>query len=456
MIMGVRAPTNRKMAGIFKAYDIRGLVEKELSEELAYRIGRAFVLALKLQGKTILVGHDMRKTSVPYSDAVIKGVTDEGANVIDAGLVSSPLFYFATKDYDAGIMVTASHNPTEYNGFKLCREQAIPVNYDTGIGDIEQRMPTLGEPVGEKGTVQRKDFLQGFLAFSNGFLNTTKPFKVVVDAGNGMGGHTYGAAIELLKEKNVEVIPMYFELDDSFPNHEANPLDEETHNAIRKKVVEEGADLGILIDGDGDRCVFIDEQGMSIGADLTLALIAAELLENHPGATILYDLRCSRVVRETVETKGGKAIMTRVGHTFIKAHMRNVHGLFAGEVSGHFYPSECNYTENTMYTLFMILNLLERTGKSLSELIKPLRKYAFSGEINSKVEDPDAKISAVTERFGKGATVTDIDGTRIEHPSWWALVRKSNTEPLLRLIVEADTQQEMEQRRDELLAVIRN
>ncbi len=438
------------------------MVDKELDAKIAYAIGRAYAQALRLVGKQVLVGRDMRASSVMYGDALIKGLTDEGANVVDAGLVSTPLFYFATKGYAAGIMVTASHNPAEYNGFKFCREEAIPVSYDTGIDAVE-RLVISGEatrkPVAERrGSVKRKEFLDAFLAENLTFLRTTRPFTVVVDAGNGMGGLTYGALAPLLTARGVTIVPLFFDPDGTFPNHEANPLKEETLTELKRTVKERRANLGLAIDGDGDRCVFIDEQGETIGADLFLALIARELLATHPGATILHDLRSSRAVRETIIAAGGKPVMCRVGHAYIKAQMREQGALLAGELSGHFYPGEANYTENTMYALFQLLNLLEKEGKPLSTLVAPLRRYAFSGEINSKVAEADAVVTAVEQGYATlpGAQdVSRIDGIRIEFPSWWLSVRKSNTEPVVRLIVEADTEAEMGMRRDELLALIR-
>jgi phosphomannomutase len=452
------------MAGIFKAYDIRGIVGKDLDEELAYKVGRAFVRVTKTAGKSVLIGRDMRTTSEPLAAAAIRGMTDEGADVVDANLTSAPLFYFATKSYPAGIMVTASHNPKEYNGFKLCREQAIPISYDTGIDKIEKlvREGRFDPPAKKKGKVTRKEYLKAFLDFNLKFLKITKPVKIVVDAGNGMGGYEYSALTERFAQEKrslIEIVPLYFELDGEFPNHEANPLKEETLTTLRDTVRKtRGAALGLALDGDGDRCVFLDEKGEVITADLSTALIARELLKAHKGATIMYDLRSSRVVPETIAAAGGKPFMYRVGHAYIKAKMREEKMLLGGELSGHFYPGEANYTENTMYALFQVLNLLEETGKRLSELVAPLRKYSHSGEINSEVKDPDGVLRRAEAKFGKLPGVKElsyIDGLRVEYPTWWFNLRKSNTEPVIRLNLEAETREEMERRRDELIALIR-
>jgi phosphomannomutase len=445
------------IAGIFKAYDIRGIVDETLNEEIAYAIGRAYVLATGTAGKTLLIGHDMRPSSLPYSEALIRGITDQGANVVDAGLVSTPLFYFATKEYAGGIIVTASHNPKEWNGFKFCKEQAIPISYDTGIQKIEELVAKNTFPDADKGTVEKHDFMHAFIDYNLSFLKATTPRTIVVDAGNGMGGHTYQQLEPKLAERGITMIPLFFEPDGTFPNHEANPLKEETLKLLKQTVKAKQAAFGLALDGDGDRCVFIDETGETVRADLFTGLIAEELLKEQPGSLILYDLRSSRAVRELIEAAGGQAKMCRVGHAFIKAQMREEGAVLAGELSGHFYPGEVNYTENTMYALFKLLNLMEETGKSLHELIQPLRKYSFSGEINSTVDDADTVLQHVEEKYAtsEAVDITKIDGIRVEFKEWWLSVRKSNTEPVVRLIVEADSQELMEAKRDELLALIR-
>ncbi len=462
----MRAKEVVTIAGIYKAYDIRGLAGEELDERIAYKIGRAFARSLGLKGKRVLIAEDMRPTSPAYSSALAHGLLAEGAKVTSIGLASTPLFYYATKSFDAGIIVTASHNPAQYNGFKFCREEAIPVGYDTGLQEVE-RLVTSGaipEPeqalLAEQPDVQTIEPLNDFLTANLSFLRTSKPFTIVVDAANGMGGLTYKALAPLLKERGITLVPLFFELDGTFPNHEANPLKEESLTTLQERVRQERADVGLALDGDGDRCVFVDETGATVRADLFLALIAQELLQRsaNKGRIILHDLRSSRVVRETISAAGGKPVMCRVGHAYIKAQMREQKALLAGELSGHFYPGEANYTENTMYALFQLLNLLGESNKTLSTLVQPLRKYAFSGEINSRVEDADAVLALVKERYATAPGVIDVselDGIRVEFESWWFSLRKSNTEPVIRLIVEADSEEEMARRRDELLALVR-
>ncbi|MBR9693320.1 phosphomannomutase/phosphoglucomutase [Candidatus Woesearchaeota archaeon] len=449
----------RNIAGIYKTYDIRGVVDKDLNEELAYAIGRAFAIVTKAKGKTLLVGHDMRPTSTPYTAQVIKGLTDEGVNVIDAGLVSTPLFYFAARKYDAGIMITASHNPPEYNGFKFMKE-GMPFSFATGIDKMEKLIADgLPKPAGGDTRVEEHDFLDEFLTWSLSFLKTTKPHTVVIDAGNGMGGFTYSKMVPMLKEKGITIKQLYFELDGTFPNHEANPLNLETLKELKKVVKEtEGVTLGLALDGDGDRCVFIDEHGEHFTSDLAFGLVAKELLKNEDKATVIQDLRFSRSVKELVEERGGTVVLSPVGYANIKPMAKERNAVIGGEISGHFFPRDTGYNENTMYMLFQVLNLIEETGKTLSELVKPLQKYAFSGEINNKVADADATLVKIEEKYASlpDADVMRIDGIRIEFPTWWFSVRKSNTEPVVRLIVEADTQSEMETKRDELLALVRS
>lgn len=444
------------MAGIYKAYDIRGTTD-ELSEELAYSIGRAFTIVTKSQGKTLLVGHDMRPTSEPFAQQVIRGITDEGAHVLFAGMVSTPLFYYAARSVDGGVMITASHNPPEYNGFKFVIGN-LPFSYATGINEIEQMLDEgLAEvPDGIKGGVTEKEFLDEFLDFNLGFLKTTKPMRIVVDAGNGMGGMTYKKLTPLLKDRGITVDELYFELDGTFPNHEANPLKLETLEDLKVKVKSGTYTLGLALDGDGDRCVFIDETGEHITSDLAYALVAEQLLKTRKGV-YLHDLRFTHAVREMIADAGSEALPTPVGYANIKPLANERDAVFAGEISGHFFPKETGYNENTMFMLFQVLNLLEDSGKPLSALVAPLRKYAFSGEINSRVADADTTLAAVEEAYATepGASVSHLDGVKIEFPTWWFSLRKSNTEPVVRLIVEAKTEEEMVARRDELLGLIR-
>lgn len=438
---------------IFKAYDIRGIYPTQLDENLAYKIGRAFVVFTK--AKQVLVGRDARRSSPALFKALAKGITVQGADLIDIGLCCTPMFYFASRNAQASVMLTASHNTKEYNGFKLCREKALPISEDDGIKEIQ----TLVEKnqflkASKKGKIITKDIRPDFIRHNLKFLKKQKKLKIVLDAGNGMGGYILPL---ILKEiKTVDFIPLYCKVDLSFPNHEANPLKSATLLDLQKKVQQEKANFGIATDGDADRCVFVDEQGRIISSDLTVALIAQELLVSNNSATIMYDVRCSKIVKETIEKAGGKAVMSRVGHSFIKKQMREKKVIFAGELSGHLYYQENNYTESVFISVALIMNLLSAKGVTLSSLINPLRKYFSSGEINVKVEDKDKKIKDVEEHYKeKAQKVLNIDGLSMYFSSWWFNLRKSNTEPLLRLNLEADSKELMEEKRNEVLMIIK-
>ena len=438
------------MAEIFKAYDIRGVYPNDLNEELAYKIGRAFVKFLNV--KEVLVGRDGRLSSPILFDSLVRGITDEGADVIDIGLASTPMFYFATSRVESGIMITASHNPKQYNGFKMCGENASPIG-ELEIKEIKKIVGEIGniDMSNKKGKIIIKNVLEEFINFNLSFMKTSKKFKIVVDAGNAMGGFTFPKIFERLE---VDFIPLYCNVDFNFPNHEANPLDFETLRDLQRKVVEENADIGIALDGDGDRCFFVDEKGEIINCDLIISLIAGEFLKENPECTILYDLRSSKIVPEYIELAGGNPMMCRVGHTFIKKQMREHDALFAGELSGHFYYKDHFFTESTFMTTAFVLNLMGEEDKPLSELIDKLRKYFASGEINSEVEDKENKIKEIEGKFGDGR-VKKIDGLSVYYDDWWFNLRMSNTEPLLRLNVEANTKELMEEKRDELLEIIR-
>jgi len=440
-----------KTTGIFKAYDIRGIYPSELDKELAYKIGRAFVQFL--DAEEVLVGRDGRLSSPKIFEALTEGITDQGANVIDIGLCSTPMFYFGAAKAPAGIMVTASHNPKEYNGFKLCRENAVPISYDTGIDEIERLVKTKFKEPEQKGEIIIKDMMDDFIKHNLSFVNTDKRFKIVIDAGNGMGAYTFPKIIEKLP---FEFIPLYCEMDFNFPNHEPNPLKHETLKDIQKKVVEEKADLGLALDGDGDRCNLIDEKGNIISNDLTTALIGKTLLKNNPKAKILYDLRSSKIVPEFIEKNNGHPIMSRVGHSYIKAKMRKEDAIFAGELSGHFYYKDSFFTESSFITLALTLNLLAKESKPLSKLAAPLKKYHQSGEINSKVDDKESKLKEIEKKYSDAQKILHIDGISIYYNDWWFNVRPSNTEPLLRLNLEADTEDLMKEKTKEVLDLIRS
>ena len=438
------------MAGIFKAYDIRGIYPTELNTEIAEKIGRA--LTVFLHAKKIVVGRDMRPHSRPLFEAIAKGITEQGADVIDLGLCSTPQSYHANGKLgaDGSIMITASHNPGEWNGFKLCRKDAVPIGGNSGIGDIEKMVMENVFPAAErKGKIFSYNIADEYASFLQSFAKITRKLKVVVDYANAMGSYEIKGI-----EKYFDVIPLYKELDGTFPNHEANPLKTDTLTAICAKVKEVGADFGAALDGDADRCGFIDDKGEIIPMDLFTALIAQDILSAGPAA-IMYDLRSSRAVRECIAANGGKAIMSRVGHAFIKAQMRETGAVFAGELSGHYYFKENFVAESQGLAMIKLANLICAKNIPVSEMVAPLRKYFSSGEINSKVEDTSRVLARIREKYADG-NLFELDGISSEYPSWWLNVRSSNTEPLIRLIVEADTKELMEEKRDEALALIRS
>lgn len=438
---------------IFRAYDIRGIYPEELNEDTAYKIGRAFVTFLNI--KEVVIGRDARLSSPQLFTALVKGITNQGANVIDVGVCSTPMFYFGSKDAKSSIMVTASHNPKEYNGFKLCRANAVPISELDGIKDVEKLVQeNKFINVKSKGGIKEKEIMQDFIDLNLSFVKTDKKFKIVLDSANGMCGLTLPKIFKKLE--NVELIELYTDIDFSFPNHEANPMNPENLIDIQNRVKSTGADFGICTDGDGDRCVFIDEKGNAIPSDILTALIAKSLLKERKGLTVLYDLRSSKVVKEIVEENGGKASLCRVGHSFIKKQMRDEDATFAGELSGHMYFKEHNFTESSFIPVAYIMNLLSEEEKPISELIKPLMRYCQSGEINSEVADKDSKLAEIEVKYKEHAKeIKHLDGLSMYFDGWWFNLRKSNTEPLLRLNLEADKKELMESKRDELLNLIR-
>lgn len=431
--------------GIFKAYDVRGVVPEDFNEDIAYRIGNAF--ARFLQAKTIVTGRDMRLSSPELSAAVRRGIRDAGTEVVDIGLCSTPALYFADGKggYGGALMVTASHNPARYNGLKFCRQDAIPLSYETGIEEIEEVF-RRGEvfKAAQPGRESERDFTDEYLEHILSFSQYIRPLTVAVDAGNGMAGKYIPRLFERLP---CRLVPLYLEPDGRFPNHEADPLKEENLDDLKRLVVESSADLGAAFDGDGDRVAFIDELGRTISNDLTTALIARETLERRPGSTVIYDLRSSLVVPEEIEKAGGKALESRVGHSYIKALMRREDAVFAGELSGHYYFRANFFADNAEIALVKMLNLVSSRQAPLSRIVEPLRRYSATGEINFPVADPDGKIEALAEEFSDGE-VYFLDGVSVRWPGRWFNVRKSNTEPLLRLNLEARTARE----RDDLRA----
>jgi len=434
---------------IFKAYDIRGIYGEDLDEALAEKIGRAFVEFTK--AKKIVVGRDMRPHSVGLFAALAKGMTAQGADVIDIGLCSTPMSYYANGflKADGSVMITASHNPGEWNGFKLCQAQAVPISGATGIKDIENIVNRQSwSKVAQPGSVSTYDITTAYAQFLRKFAKMDRKLKVVVDYANAMGIYEIAGITDLF-----DIIPMYDVLDGTFPNHEANPLHLSTLDAIRARVRAEKADFGAAFDGDADRCGFIDNMGEIIPMDLFTALIAQDILSDGP-ATILYDLRSSRAVKECIEENGGKAIQSRVGHAFIKNQMRENDAVFAGVLSGHYYFKENFTAESQALAMIKLANLICKKNKPLDQLVKPLRKYFASGEINSTVSDVAPILAEIKKRYQDGH-MFELDGISVEYPTWWFNVRSSNTEPLLRLIVEADTEALMAVKRDELLKLIR-
>jgi len=439
---------------IFRAYDVRGVYPSELNEELAYKVGRAFVSFLKV--KQVVVSMDMRTSSDSLKKELIRGITDQGADVISVkGLCSTPKHYFAAwfLKAPASIMVTASHNPGQYNGFKFTREKAIAISGDTGIKDIEKLVlaNSFKEP-SKKGKVIEKDVTSDYKKHLLKFMpKKIKPLKIVIDAGNGTGGKELELVLDDFKE--LELVKMYFEPDGTFPNHEANPLIEENTVDIRKRIVKEKADFGIAPDGDSDRVFFFDEKGQAISGDLITALIAEDLLEKDPGKKIIYDLRSSWVTPEVIKAAGGKPIMYRVGHAFIKDKMRKEDAILGGEVSCHFYFKDNFNTDSGIIASLVMIGIISKKGGTLSSIIKPLRKYFASGEINSSVSDKDGKMKELAGLYKKGK-VSWMDGVRVDFSDWWFNVRASNTEPLLRLNLEAKSKKLMVEKRDEVLSVI--
>lgn len=439
------------MAGIFKAYDIRGIYGKTLTEDLAYKIGRAFATLLK-PGK-VVVGRDMRPHSQPLFEALARGLTEQGADVIDLGLCSTPMSYYANGRLgaDAGIMITASHNPGEWNGFKLCRSQAVPISGASGIGDIEKIVNegSFAPKAVRTGSVSKYDIVPEYVNHIRQFADLKRPVKVAIDFANAMG--IYEARV--LKGL-IDFDPLFDTLDGTFPNHEANPLELETFHDLQKMVRGGKYDFGVAFDGDADRAGFVDEKGDVVPMDMITALIAESLLQHEKGP-VFYDLRSSWAVKELIEENGGTPLMSRVGHAFIKQQMREANAIFAGELSGHYYFRENYFTESSSLAVIYIASLVSHSGKKLSELVKPIQKYFASGEINSKVSDTHKVLSALKEKYGKAGRLFELDGISVEFTDWWFNVRASNTEPLIRLNLEAKTRPVMEKHRDEILALIR-
>ena len=440
---------------LFKAYDIRGLVPDELDHEKAYAIGRA--IGAWLETGPVAVGRDARTHSPQLTAALIDGLRDEGLDVQDLGLVATPMLYFGVESLgsNAGVMVTASHNPGQYNGFKICRAHAVPVGEASGLKEIEALVDARRDApkAATRGVITQHDVAEGYTAHALSVGEHRPPLKVAIDCGNGMASAGLRPILDAL---SIDVVELYFEPDGSFPNHEADPLKVENLADVAQAVRREGADLGVAFDGDGDRAVFVDADGEPVSADLATALIAKRMLAREPGARVLYDLRSSRVVAEQVEQAGGVAGMCRVGHSFVKAQMREEGAIFAGELSGHLYFrfSQELIADDGTAALVAMLDVLGAEGRPLAELVAPLRCYAASGEINRRVSETDHVIDTIAGEHAEAPEVTRLDGLLVRYPTWWFNIRASNTEPVLRLNLEADTLEEMERRRDEILGRI--
>jgi phosphomannomutase len=420
-------------------------------------IGRA--AALYLNAPEIAVGRDMRLSSPQLATALMRGITDQGVNAIDLGMTTTDELYFAVGKFNfpAGVMITASHNPGKYNGMKFCRAQAFPISLESGLADIRDLAIKGNFPQpAQKGQIIQRDVTEEYIQHALSFIDVSKikPLKVVIDAGNGMAGMIMPRVFEHLP---CTLIPLYFELDGNFPNHPASPIEPENMVDLQNKVREVGADLGAAFDGDADRMFPVDEKGDLVDGSMVTAIVSQSLLQKHPGSTILYNLIVSKSVPELIKRLGGNPVRTRVGHSYIKAEMRRLNAIYGGEHSGHFYFRDNWFADSGLIAFLITLELVSVENKPLSQLLQPLDKGVRSGEINSKVSDVQGKLKALEEHFSKGAQNVDhLDGLTIEYPDWWFNVRPSNTEPLLRLNVEANTRELMEQKRDELLAFIRS
>jgi phosphomannomutase len=445
-------------AEVFKAYDVRGIYPGEIDEGGAEAIGRAYVELF--EPRRMAVGRDMRVSSPAMQEALMRGATAAGADVLDLGLVGTEMLYFAVGSLglEGGAMVTASHNPKQYTGMKLVRRGALPVGSESGLLDVRDRALASNNlsQANSAGSIDEYDIWPAYVDRVLSFVDVSaiKPLRVVIDAANGMAGAMLPPVLERLP---VETVRCFFEPDGSFPNHEPNPLLPENREFIVGKTLEEGADLGVAFDGDGDRCFFVDDSGEFVPGDFVTALFAESVLAKEPGAKIIYDVRASRAVPETIEREGGVPLVERVGHAFIKARMRKDDAAFAGEVSGHYYFRDFSQADSGVVPFLLMLELISKRGARLSEILAPLRsRYFITGEINTPVSDVALKLQELKERYGGEGRVSHRDGISIDFDDWHFNVRPSNTEPLLRLNLEAMSQNLMEEKRDEVLGVIRS
>ena len=450
---------NSQVPDIFKAYDIRGLVDGELSPDFAFSVGLAFARFLEIEREpsTVIIGEDMRPSSPELADAFAAGVISNGTNVIRIGLASTDMLYFAAGSKNLpGAMFTASHNPAAYNGIKLCFSGARPIGKETGLQTIEKFVRDgISVAMRPPGIETQEDLLPAYADHLHKLVsfNGNRPLKIVIDAGNGMAGFTAPSIFERL---GAEIIPLYFELDGNFPNHEANPIDPNNLKDLQKAVIENKADIGLAFDGDADRCFLVDEKGELVDPSTLTSLIASRELAKHPGSTIIHSLISSRAVIEVINELGGIPVRSRVGHSYIKALMAQTGAIFGGEHSGHFYFKDFWCADSGALAALHALAALGETNNSLSQLLSPFKRYVASGEVNSRVSDAASCIQAIKESYSTlpGFEIDELDGLTVSAPTWWFNVRASNTEPLLRLNVEADTATNMAAHRDEILALI--
>jgi phosphomannomutase len=443
---------------VFKAYDVRGVYPEDLDEEGAYAIGRAYVQ--QFEPKRMAVGRDMRLSSPQMAAAVIRGCSDEGVEVLDIGLIGTEMLYFAVGSLglDGGIMVTASHNPKEYTGMKIVRRGALPVGGESGLLDVRDKALAVTDVKGGgEDRVSEHDVWPAYVDRVLSFIDVSalRPLKVVIDAANGMAGAMLPPVLERLPM--LEVVTCYFDPDGAFPSHEPNPLLPENREFIVRTTLEESADLGVAFDGDADRCFFVDDSGEFVPGDFATALLAENVLAKEPGARIIYDVRASWAVPETIRAGGGEPLVNRVGHAFIKARMRKDDAAFGGEVSGHYYFREFSQADTGVVPFLVMLEILSRKGQKLSEILAPFHaKYFITGEINTPVADVALKLQELKERYAaEGGRVSHLDGVSVDFDDWHFNVRPSNTEPLLRLNLEALSQELMERKRDDVLDLIR-
>ena len=440
---------------VFKAYDVRGLYGSEIDEEGAYAIGRAY--AEQFEPRRIAIGRDMRLSSPVMAAAATEGARDGGTDVLDIGLAGTEMVYFAvgSLDLDGGFSVTASHNPKEYTGMKIVRAGALPVGGESGLLDVRDRALAGFGTVEHRGEIAEHDIYPAYVDRVMSFVDVSEiaPLRVVIDAANGMAGAMLPPVLERLPM--VDAVRCYFEPDGSFPNHEPNPLLPENREFIVSKTLAEGADFGVAFDGDADRCFFVDDSGEFVAGDFATALFAESVLAREPGARIIYDVRASWAVPETIEAGGGVPLVNRVGHAYIKHRMRAEDAAFGGEVSGHYYFREFSQADSGVVPFLLMLQLVSRKGTKLSKILRPFReRYFITGELNTPVPDVELKLRELEARFGPQGTVSHLDGVSVDGDGWHFNVRPSNTEPLLRLNLEARSQELMERKRDEVLAVI--